>query len=139
VDSSDVNRFGILDLVPMRDSSCNGRVSRVNTLIERPQPASVLSRHGIFGRYVLEPEIFPCIERTHPGFGGELQLTDSLLLCCDEVPIYAYDFEGNHYDAGSKLGFLQATLAFALKDPELAPPLRDYLLSLQPVEVAKSL
>ena|ERR1700680_2007354 len=138
VDSSEVNRFGILDLVPMRDSSCNGRVSRVNTLIERPQPASVVSRHGIFGRYILEPEIFSCIERTHPGFGGELQLTDSLLLCCGKVPIYAYNFEGKHYDAGSKLGFLQATLAFALKDPELAPPLLNYLLSLPAVEGAKS-
>jgi UTP--glucose-1-phosphate uridylyltransferase len=138
VDSSEVNRFGILDLTPIRDSSRDGNMSRVNSLVERPQPESVSSRHGIFGRYILEPEIFSCIEKTRPGFGGELQLTDALALCCSQVPIYACHFAGKHYDAGSKLGFLQASIAYALKDPELEQPLREYLLSLCPVETAKS-
>lgn len=138
VESSEVSRFGILDLMPMMDPCCEGRISRVNTLIERPQPSSTTSRHGIFGRYILEPDIFSCIERTRPGFGGELQLTDSLLLCCGHAPVYAYLFEGRHYDAGSKLGFLQATLAYALKDPELELPLRQYLSTLERMENAKS-
>jgi UTP--glucose-1-phosphate uridylyltransferase len=136
VESSEVNRYGILDLTPIREP--NGNVSRVNTLIERPQPKSVTSRHGIFGRYILEPDIFPCIEKISSGFGGELQLTDALALCCRQFPVYACQFAGTHYDAGSKLGFLQASIAYALKDPELEQPLRDYLLSLCSTETATS-
>jgi UTP--glucose-1-phosphate uridylyltransferase len=132
IDASEVERFGILDVVPMRDSCCGRRTLRVNSLTERPQPGFVSSRYGVFGRYVLEPEIFASIEHTHPGFGGELQLTDALLVCSGSVPLYAYRFEGKHYDAGSKLGFLQATLAYALKDPELAGPLREHLATLEP-------
>lgn len=130
VDSSEVDRFGILDVSPLTDPCCGGRTLRVNSLVERPRPGSVPSRYGIFGRYILEPEIFSCIERTRPGFGGELQLTDSLLLCSECIPLYAYRFQGTHYDAGSKLGFLEATLAYALKDPEVAQPLREYLSTL---------
>jgi UTP--glucose-1-phosphate uridylyltransferase len=137
VDSSEVTRFGILDLTPIRDSRCNRRVSQVNSLVERPQPKSVSSRYGIFGRYILEPEIFSCIERTRPGLGGELQLTDTLALYCRQLPIYACHFAGKHYDAGNKLGFLQASIAYALKDPELERPLREHLLSLCPLETGK--
>ncbi len=129
VDSSEVERFGIMDVIPMQDPS-GGRVLRVNSLTERPRPGPS-PRYGIFGRYILEPEIFAAIERTYPGFGGELQLTDALLVCSSSVPLYAYPFAGTHHDAGSKLGFLQATLAYALKDPELAQPLREYLAALQ--------
>lgn len=132
VDPSEVDRFGILDVVPVPDPCYGGRVLRVISLTERPQPASVSSRYGICGRYILEPDIFPCIERTLPGLGGELQLTDSLLLCSNRVPLYAYRFEGNHYDAGNKLGFLKATLAYAVKDPNLSQALRDHLAALQP-------
>ena len=138
VESSEVNRYGILDLTLIRESTPNGKVSRVNSLTERPQPKSVSSRYGIFGRYILEPDIFSCIEKTTPGFGGELQLTDALALCCGQVPVYACHFAGKHYDAGSKLGFLQASIAYALKDPELEQPLREYLLSLYPTETATS-
>jgi len=130
VDADEVDRFGIIDAVPVRDMEYAGRILAVNALTERPQLGSVSSRYGVFGRYILEPEIFPYIEHTPPGFGGELQLTDSLLLCSRHVPLYAYLFEGKHYDAGSKLGFLQATLAYALKDPELSHPLREYMSSL---------
>ncbi len=137
VEPSEVERFGILELDPVADSCCNGRVAQVRGLIERPRPGTVSSRYGIFGRYILEPEIFDSIEQTSPGFGGELQLTDSLRLCAAKVPVYAYEFEGKHYDAGSKLGFLQTALAFALKDPELAGPLREHLLSLELQESAK--
>jgi len=130
VDSSEVDRFGILEVSPLNDSCCGGRTLQVNSLVERPRAGSVSSRYGIFGRYILVPEIFSAIERTQPGFGGELQLTDSLLLCSKYVPLYAYRFRGQHYDAGSKLGFLQATLAYALKDPQVAQPLREHLATL---------
>jgi UTP--glucose-1-phosphate uridylyltransferase len=135
VDPSEVDRFGILDVVPMPDPYFGGRTLRVTSLTERPRPELVTSRYGIFGRYILEPEIFRYIENTRPGFGGELQLTDSLQLCSTSMPIYAYRFEGRHYDAGDKLGFLQATLAYSLKDPELARPLREYLATLEPIPI----
>jgi UTP--glucose-1-phosphate uridylyltransferase len=136
VEPSEVSRFGIVDVVPIPDASCDGRAMRVTALTERPQLEPSTSRYGIFGRYILEPEIFSSIENTRPGFSGELQLTDALRLSSASVPIYAYRFEGVHYDAGNKLGFLQATLGYSLKDPELAGPLRDYLaaLELTPIE-----
>ena len=139
VDSREVDRFGIVDVVPVPDPSCDGRTLRVASLTERPQRQSEISRYGIFGRYILEPEIFSCIEQTHPGFGSELQLTDSLKLCSDRVPIHGYRFEGVHYDAGSKLGLLQASLAYTLKDPELARPLQEHLLTLQQRQAVNAL
>jgi len=131
VKASEIDRFGILDLIPMRDRCCGGRTSRVNSLTEKPRPGITTSRYGIFGRYVLEAGIFDAIEQTHPGSGGELQLTDSLLTSSSSISLYGYRFVGEHYDAGSKLGFLQANLAFALKDEELGPPLRRYLTNLK--------
>ncbi len=124
VEASQVERFGIVDIASIPDACCNHRTLQVTSLSERPRPATTSSRHGIFGRYILQPEIFPAIEQTRPALGGELQLTDSLSLCCGTVPLYAYRFEGRHYDCGSPLGFLEATIAFALKDPEMAGPLR---------------
>jgi UTP--glucose-1-phosphate uridylyltransferase len=124
VGDSEVERFGILDVASTPDPGCDERTMRVTSLTERPQPGTTASRHGIFGRYILEPEIFAAIEQTRPALGGELQLTDSLSLCCGPVPLYAYRFEGRHYDCGSPLGFLEATIAYALRDPEMAGPLR---------------
>ena len=131
IKAEEVERFGILDLIPMRDACCGGRTSCVKSLVERPDPGVTGSRYGIFGRYVLEPEIFDAIEQTHPGFGGELQLTDSLSISSTSIPLYGYRFAGEHYDAGSRLGLLQANLAYALKDADLGPPLRDYLATLR--------
>jgi len=127
VDPSEVNRFGILDVSPIHNGVIDGRTLRVNSLVERPLPGSVSSRHGIFGRYIMEPEIFGSIDRTLPGLNGELQLTDSLNLHIAEAPVYAYEFEGTHYDTGSKLGFVEATVAYALQDPEIGPILRKRL------------
>jgi UTP--glucose-1-phosphate uridylyltransferase len=133
VDDSEVERFGIIEVVPVADVLLGNRVFRVTSLIERPDPSMVASRCGIFGRYILEPEIFEFIENTRPGRSGELQLTDSLLLCSKQRPMYAYRFEGQHYDAGSPLGFTIATLAVGLQDPHLSRPLRQYLTSLTSV------
>src|SRR5690242_7718542 len=118
VDDSEVERFGILEGVPVSDP--RGRVLGVHSLIERPDPRRVASRHGIFGRYILNPQIFECIDQLKPGFGGELQLTDALMGCSHSTPVYGYCFEGTHYDAGDKTGFLEATLHFALRDPVLS-------------------
>ena len=133
VERADVGRFGILDVIPMNDPCCGGRVLRVVSLTERPSPDSTSSRFGIFGRYILEPEIFSCIDRARSGYAGELQLTDSLSLCSDRSPVYAFQFQGTHYDAGDKFGYLQASIAYALKDPETAPPLRKHLATFAPL------
>ena len=130
VDAADVGRFGMLDVVPMDGWQCDGRTLRVMSLSERPQAVATTSHYGIFGRYLLEHEIFSAIERTKPGFAGELQLTDALQIYCASSPLYAYQFEGQHYDAGDQLGFLQANLAHGLKDPYLAQPLREYLAAI---------
>ena len=131
VDPSEVERFGMLDVTPVSDSWSGDRIMRVVSLTERPKAGSVSSRYGIFGRYILEPEIFSRIDELKPGFGGELQLTDALRSYSEHFPLYAYRFEGEHYDAGSKLGFLKATIAFALKDARLADGLREYLQTLE--------
>jgi UTP--glucose-1-phosphate uridylyltransferase len=131
VELSDVSRFGILDVIPMHDPCCGGRALRVMSLAERPSPESTSSRFGIFGRYILEPEIFSCIDHTRPGYGGELQLTDSLSLCSDRIPVYAYQFHGMHYDAGDKFGYLQASIAYAFKDPEMPQLLRERLAAVE--------
>jgi UTP--glucose-1-phosphate uridylyltransferase len=130
VEPSDVQRFGILDIESFPDPCFGGRVSRVTNLTERPQGRPASSCCGVFGRYILTPEIFDSIAQIGPGFGNELQLTDALLVCSRRVPLYAYCFEGKHYDAGNKLGHLQACLSFGLKDPDLAGSLRDHLSSL---------
>jgi len=125
IDPKEADRFGVLDVIPLSDECCGGRTLRVTGVMERPQLGSVFSHHGIFGRYILQPAIFSCIDQTLPGFAGELHLTDSLLLSAERAPLYAYLFQGSHYDAGNKLGFVQATIAYAMKDPELAKPLQE--------------
>jgi UTP--glucose-1-phosphate uridylyltransferase len=134
VAATEVDRFGILGAQTMPDPCCGGRTLHVTSLTERPAVGSTNSNHGIFGRYILEPEIFSCIDQTRPGLAGELQLTDSLLLGAGRMPLFAYRFDGAHYDAGSKLGFLRATLAYALKDPETARLVREQVSQSQPAQ-----
>ena len=89
-----------------------------------------MSNLGITGTYVLTPKIFDCLERTPPGRGGEIQLTDALRLLNTTDPIYGYVFEGTRYDVGDKPGWLRATIDLALQDPELGPQLRPYVAEL---------
>ncbi len=127
-------RYGMLAVEPVNEparAEWQGRVFRVKHLVEKPKPAESPSRYGVVGRYILEPEIFDCIDRTKPGRGGEIQITDSLLLYAQSKPIYAYRFEGAHYDAGDKLGYLKATVEFGLKHPDLGASFRAYLKSLK--------
>ncbi len=139
VEPSEVSRFGIVNVEPVADPCCGGRTLRVTGLTERPQRDHATSCYGIFGRYILEPEIFSAIDRTSAGFGNELQLTDSLELHRKTNPVYAYRFDGRHYDAGNKWGFLQATIAYSLKDPDLSQPLRDFMAGLVPVSAASDI
>ena len=106
------------------------RVFRIRDLVEKPKVNDAPSNLAIIGRYVLTPEIFDSLQTIDAGSGGELQLTDALKHLLRSRPIYAYRFEGTRYDAGDKLGFLKATVEFALRRPDLGSSFREYLKSL---------
>ena len=128
VRSDDVERFGMVEIEST--SPLDSRVSRVTSLLERPATAQTRSRTGIFGRYILSPQIFSCISNLSPGRGGEYQLTDALSLCLQTSPVYSCRFDGEHFDAGSKTGFVQATIRHALNDPTIAAQITEYVVSL---------
>jgi UTP--glucose-1-phosphate uridylyltransferase len=107
-----------------------GRLHAVTDLVEKPAPEDAPSDLAIIGRYILTPAIFGHLEGTRAGRGGEIQLTDGLRSLLADEAIYAYLFEGTRYDTGDKLGFLKATVEFALRRPDLGGPFRDYLTSL---------
>lgn len=117
--------YGIVDARPL-----GGRLHKVSDLVEKPPPEEAPSDLAIIGRYILTPEIFQHLEKTGPGSGGEIQLTDGLRSLRRVQPIYAYQFSGTRYDTGNKLGFLQATVEFALRRPEFEPAFRSYLRGL---------
>jgi len=106
------------------------RLHRVTDLVEKPGPQAAPSDLGIMGRYILPPEIFAILEDTAPGAGNEIQLTDGLRTLAASRPLYGYEFTGTRYDTGSMLGFVEATIAYALKRPDLEEPVRAYLRSL---------
>ena len=99
-------------------------------MVEKPSPEEAPSNLAIIGRYILTPNIFDVLEETGKGSGGEIQLTDGLRQMLSQQRILAYKFQGKRYDAGDKLGFLQATIEFALKNKDLGPALLSYLKSL---------
>jgi UTP--glucose-1-phosphate uridylyltransferase len=121
----EVSRYGII---------ANRRIApglhRVDDLIEKPDPKHAPSRYAVIGRYVLSPDIFPILRRIPPGKNGEIQLTDALRILAKKRPMYAHEMQGQRHDAGEKLGFLKATVEFALKNPTLGPPFRQYLKDL---------
>jgi UTP--glucose-1-phosphate uridylyltransferase len=96
-----------------------------------PKPEAAPSNLAITGRYVLPPEIFSCLERTKPGAGNEIQLTDAMRILAQECGLYAYTYDGVSYDAGDKLGYLKATVEIALRNPDLGKPFREYLKTLK--------
>jgi UTP--glucose-1-phosphate uridylyltransferase len=104
---------------------------RVLDLVEKPSPAAAPSRFAVIGRYLLSPDIFAALEHTAPGKNHEIQLTDALRLLGQKAPIYAQEIRGQRHDAGNKLGFLKATVAFALKDPILGPEFARYLKAMR--------
>jgi UTP--glucose-1-phosphate uridylyltransferase len=134
-----ISSYGVLDAQKI-EGNFGGRAFNVRSLVEKPKQEEAPSNLAIIGRYILTPTIFETLERTPLGAGGELQLTDGLrgLLNAGEK-IYGYTFEGKRHDAGDKLGFLKATVEFALKRPDLGPDFAEYLRTLKidsPVEVA---
>ncbi|MFB3826467.1 MAG: UTP--glucose-1-phosphate uridylyltransferase GalU [Bryobacteraceae bacterium] len=125
-----ISAYGAIDAEPVSHNGCKDRVYRIRDLVEKPKVSEAPSNLAIIGRYVLTPEIFGSLECVEPGAGSELQLTDGLKHLLRSRPIYAYRFEGTRYDAGDKLGFLKATVEFALRRHDLGAEFREYLKGL---------
>lgn len=108
----------------------NSRLMRVADMVEKPAVEEAPSRMAVLGRYIIKPQIFDILEKTQPGKGGEIQLTDALKVLARQDAVYAYDFEGQRYDVGDKLGFLKATVEFALRREDLGASFQSYLKEL---------
>ncbi len=125
VPEKDVSKYGILDAKEERKG-----IYRIGDLVEKPALEQAPSRLAIMGRYIIDPRVFPILAEAKPGAGGEIQLTDALRILCREQPMYGLAFEGKRYDVGDKLGYLQATVEFALARPDLSKEFREYLKSI---------
>ena len=125
VGKENVSKYGIVDC-----EEDNGRLHKVKGMVEKPQISDAPSDVAILGRYVITPAVFDCLEKTQKGAGGEIQLTDALVMLAERENVYAYEFEGKRYDTGDKLGFLRATVEFALAREDLGNGFREYLKSL---------
>ncbi len=125
VDENDTHRYGIID--PLSKS---GRQYEVNQFVEKPKQGTAPSNLAIMGRYVLTPDIFEYLANQGKGAGGEIQLTDAIERMNKESQVYAYDFEGERYDVGEKLGFVKTTIEFALKDQEMKAALTQFIKQL---------
>lgn len=121
-----VSSYGIVDGKPTDDPN----LLKVKDMIEKPSMEEAPSRFAALGRYVITPEVFDVLEQTKPGKGGEIQLTDALCVMARNGSVYAYNFTGKRYDTGNKLGYLKATVEFALRRPDLGPQFREYLKKL---------
>ena len=124
-----ISAYGVVDAEAISHNG-NEQLYRIRNLVEKPKPEDAPSNLAIIGRYILTPDIFSCVESIEPGSGGELQLTDALKHMLRNRPIYGFKFEGKRYDAGDKLGFLKATVEFALNRHDLGDMFRDYLRGL---------
>lgn len=122
VPEDDVSKYGIIKADPI-----SNRVYKVNGMVEKPKKEDAPSNIAVLGRYIITPEIFRCIEDTKPGAGGEIQLTDALLKLSEIQSVYAYDFIGTRYDVGNKMGFLKATVEYALRRDDLKDGFMQYL------------
>ncbi len=122
VEKNDVSKYGIVG-----GKMLSSKLMHVSQLVEKPAPKDTPSTFAIPGRYVLSSNIFECIRKIRPGSGGEIQLTDGLQLLAQQEKLLAFQFEGTRYDTGDRLGFIDATLAFALKRPELADDVKELM------------
>jgi UTP--glucose-1-phosphate uridylyltransferase len=125
-----ISSYGVLKVKPA-DGRFNGKLYEIVDLVEKPSPEKAPSNLAVIGRYILTPTVFDCLSETQVGIGGELQLTDGLRLLLKKEKMYAYVYEGKRHDTGDKLGFLKATVEFALKREDLGEPLREYLKGLK--------
>jgi UTP--glucose-1-phosphate uridylyltransferase len=129
VEGPGISAYGVLDGKPVPGS--NGKLYEVLSLVEKPRPEEAPSNLAVIGRYILTPAVFETLADLKAGAGGELQLTDGLRALLQKEKIYGYVFDGKRHDTGDKLGFLKATVEFALKRADLGGPLREYLKSLK--------
>ena len=130
VEGPSISAYGVIEAKPVNGRFA-GRLHEITNLVEKPKPEDAPSKLAVIGRYILTPKIFSMLDRTPLGPGGELQLTDALKLLLQEEKVYGFTFEGKRHDTGNKLGFLKATIEFALKRPDLGDELRQYLKNLK--------
>jgi UTP--glucose-1-phosphate uridylyltransferase len=129
VEGPAISAYGVLD-IKQADGRFDGRLSEIKHMVEKPKMEEAPSKQAIIGRYILTPAIFDVLEKTTPGAGGELQLTDAMRNLLQQERMWAYVYEGKRYDTGDKLGFLKATVEFALQREDLGGPFREYLKKL---------
>src|SRR5215467_15356478 len=129
VPHEEIHQYGVIRGEPVE--GFGGRVYKVQDVVEKPPVHEAPSNMAIIGRYILTPEIFPILAHTRSGRGGEIQLTDGIRTLLQQQAVYAYHFDGTRYDAGDKLGFLKATVEFALRREQLGEEFRAYLKSLK--------
>jgi UTP--glucose-1-phosphate uridylyltransferase len=124
VEGAAISAYGCLDCT---EDANDPRLLEVTSMVEKPKPEEAPSQHAIIGRYILTPRIFSMLENLKPGTGGEVQLTDGIKALLEFEKVYGFSYEGKRHDAGDKLGFLKATVEFALKRDDLGPQFRDWL------------
>jgi UTP--glucose-1-phosphate uridylyltransferase len=129
IDGPGISAYGVLKVKPV-DGQFAGRLFEIQDMVEKPTLEEAPSKLAIIGRYILTPAIFDALAGTQVGAGGELQLTDGMRNLLKKEKMYAYVYEGKRHDTGDKLGFLKATVEFALKRKDLGEPLREYLKGL---------
>ena len=126
VEGDAISNYGCLDCTP---DPLNPKLLDVRNLVEKPKASEAPSQNAIIGRYILTPRIFDMLEAVKPGAGGEIQLTDGIKALLQYERVYGFSYDGKRHDAGDKLGFLKATVEFALKRDDLGPKLREWLKS----------
>jgi UTP--glucose-1-phosphate uridylyltransferase len=115
----------------VRPQSMGVRIHRIADIVEKPQPENAPSTLGVVGRYIFTPDIFDSLDNLRPGTGGEIQLTDAIAAMLDKHPVLAYEFKGRRYDCGSKLGYLEASVVYALKHPAIAEDFGNFISQMQ--------
>ena len=123
VPEEDTSKYGIVET----STSINDSLLKISSIVEKPEPKNAPSTLGVVGRYVFNSEIFSYLEQTQKGAGNEIQLTDAISKLLEKEPVYAHEFEGIRYDCGSKLGYMQASIQYALKDLDIKDEFQSYL------------
>src|SRR5579884_4020103 len=130
VEGNAISAYGVLDVKPVQ-GKFGGRLYEIHNMVEKPRLEDAPSKLAIIGRYILTPAVFDTLSEIKPGAGGELQLTDGMKLLLKREKMYAYVYEGKRHDTGDKLGFLKASVEFALKRQDLGQEFREYLKTLK--------
>jgi UTP--glucose-1-phosphate uridylyltransferase len=133
VPREETSQYGVV-----RPGARQGRVTRVTGIVEKPRPADAPSTLAVIGRYLLTPAIFECLERVQPGRGGEIQLTDAIALLCEREAVHGFAFAGTRFDCGSKLGYLAATLHYAVRHPEVGEAFARLLAAAAPLATPRN-